>query len=223
MREVVQRAGISQWLQETRTGLCIATKELAVKLLLTQGQIHRRHDVGLLSSKNTLVTRRGRGKRCSYEWKGNGIDDGRYPWDYVETSVTRRQQTLEFQQALAGYLFYDDGQRWPVVCPARIDYRDSRLMMRVYPLGRPGQGRCRFSRLNTCVCVRIVPHPCSARIKRRRRCHPGVLASAGQCLPRMTRQRRPRELQSATPVARGGENIGAAEGESDRAIWLRGE
>lgn len=49
VREVVQSAGISKWFEQTRTGLRIATKELAVKLLLTRGQIHRRHDVGLRS------------------------------------------------------------------------------------------------------------------------------------------------------------------------------
>lgn len=49
VREVVQRAGVSQWFEQTRTGLRIATKELAVKLLLTRGKVNRRHDVGLSS------------------------------------------------------------------------------------------------------------------------------------------------------------------------------
>lgn len=49
VREVVQRASVSQWFVQTRTGLHIATKEVAVKLLLARGQIHRRHDVGLPS------------------------------------------------------------------------------------------------------------------------------------------------------------------------------
>lgn len=49
VREVVQRAGVSQWFEQTRTGLRVATKELAVQLLLTRGEVHRRHDVGLSS------------------------------------------------------------------------------------------------------------------------------------------------------------------------------
>lgn len=49
VREVVQRAGVSQWFEQARTGLRVATKELAVKLLLTRGKVHRRHDVGLWS------------------------------------------------------------------------------------------------------------------------------------------------------------------------------
>lgn len=49
VRKFVQRAGVSQWFKQARTGLRVATKELAVKLLLTPGQVHGRHDAGFLS------------------------------------------------------------------------------------------------------------------------------------------------------------------------------
>lgn len=47
VREVVQSASISQWSQQTRTGLRVATKYVAFKLLLARGQIQRRHGVYL--------------------------------------------------------------------------------------------------------------------------------------------------------------------------------
>lgn len=45
VREVVQSAGVSQWSQQTRTGLRVAAKYVAAKLLLARGQIQRRHSV----------------------------------------------------------------------------------------------------------------------------------------------------------------------------------
>lgn len=37
MREIVQRARVSQWFEQARTSLRVATKKVAVKLLLTRG------------------------------------------------------------------------------------------------------------------------------------------------------------------------------------------
>lgn len=140
VREVVQRARVFQWFQQTRTGLRVTTKEVAVKLLFTRGQIHRRHDVVLA----VRGFRTGRKDSARINRQELGVNAGmqvfgRLCW----TTVSRCQQSLEVRQALARYLFYADGQRWPEVCPARFDRRENRLM-RVYPLRRPGQGRCRW-------------------------------------------------------------------------------
>lgn len=66
VRELVQRAGVSEWFEQARTGLRVATKELAAKLLLTRGQIHRGHGVRF-SSKGFVL-----------EKQEIGIDAGRY-------------------------------------------------------------------------------------------------------------------------------------------------
>lgn len=96
----------------------------------------------------------------------------------------RAPAVAESPTGLAEYLFYVDGQRWSEVCPASLDCRDNRLM-RVYPLGRPGQGRCRCGGVsNSCT------HTAHAVIHgKRRTCHPGMPASGGQSLPQMTRQK----------------------------------
>lgn len=156
MREVVQRASVSQWFVQTGTGLHIATKEVAVKLLLARGQIHRRHGVASPAKPSGWV------EKCDAiinSQEISGVDAGGNPQEYNvgEPQPFKRQQQLEVKQALARYLFYADGHRWPEVCPARIDRRDSRLM-RVYPLGRPRTGPVPLF----CEHVSYVPHAAHA-------------------------------------------------------------
>lgn len=81
--KVVQRAGVSQWFKQTRTGLRVTTKELAVKLLLTRGQVHRRHDVVL------AVKGFGAGRKSSAIINRQEVVlmlECRYSEDYVELS-----------------------------------------------------------------------------------------------------------------------------------------
>lgn len=79
MREVVQRASVSQWFVQTGTGLHIATKEVAIKLLLARGQIHRRHGVASPSKPSGWV------EKCDAiinSQEISGVDAGRNPQEY---------------------------------------------------------------------------------------------------------------------------------------------
>lgn len=79
VREVVQCASVSQWFVQARTGLHVATKEVAVKLLLTRGQIHRRHGVGSPSRPSRSVEECGASVNSQ---EISGVDAGRNPQEY---------------------------------------------------------------------------------------------------------------------------------------------
>lgn len=53
--EFVQCASVLQRLQQTRTGLGVAAKELAVRLSLARGQLYRRHDIGRSAVRGFLI------------------------------------------------------------------------------------------------------------------------------------------------------------------------